>query len=67
MYKWEIPNDKNVGGVSCMAHYDITGDGIPDLLVGRDDGNVEIYSYDVAEEPVLRFSHVRIDHFMHLN
>jgi len=50
-----------------MAHYDITGDGIPDLLVGRDDGNVEIYSYDVAEEPVLRFSHVRIDHFMHLN
>nr|CAB3225183.1 Bardet-Biedl syndrome 7 protein homolog [Phallusia mammillata] len=56
-YKWEIVNEKNLGGISCLTHHDITGDGVPDLLVGRDDGTVEIFSYDIAEEPVLRFAH----------
>ncbi|XP_076807399.1 BBSome complex member BBS7-like isoform X2 [Clavelina lepadiformis] len=57
IYKWEISNDKNFGGISCMSHHDITGDGVNDLLIGRDSGEVEIYSYDVADEPILRFSH----------
>lgn len=34
------------------------GDGVKDLLVGRDDGMVEVYSFDNANEPVLRFDHV---------
>jgi Bardet-Biedl syndrome 7 protein len=32
-----------------------------DLIVGRDDGLIEVYSYDEAEEPVQRFSHVIIN------
>uniref|UniRef100_H2Y5K0 Bardet-Biedl syndrome 7 protein homolog n=1 Tax=Ciona savignyi TaxID=51511 RepID=H2Y5K0_CIOSA len=57
IYNWEIPNESNYGGVSCLSHYDITGDGVPELIVGRDDGRVEILSYDAADEPTLRFSH----------
>lgn len=34
------------------------GDGVKDLLVGRDDGMVEMYSFDNANEPVLRFDQV---------
>lgn len=41
-----------------MDNYDITSDGVQDLILGRDDGQVEIYSFDEADEPVLRFSHV---------
>lgn len=44
-----------------MAHHDMTGDGSPDLLVGRDDGWVEVYSYVIDEDPVLRYRQVRID------
>jgi len=57
VYKWELPNSKNLGGISCLSHYDVTGDGMDDLLIGREDGNVEVYSYDVMLEPQLRFSH----------
>ncbi|CAI9589701.1 unnamed protein product [Staurois parvus] len=55
--KWEIFNEKKRGGVLCMDHFDIMGDGVKDLLIGRDDGTVEIYGLDSANEPVLRFDH----------
>lgn len=29
-----------------------------DILVGRDDGTVEVYGFDSASEPTLRFEHV---------
>lgn len=52
-----------------MDNYDITGDGIMDLIVGRDDGQVEVYSYDSSGRPVHRFSHVRpyYDHLIIVN
>lgn len=48
------------GGVTSMDHYDMTGDGIRDLIVGRDDGSLEVYSYDDGDEsePTMRFSMV---------
>lgn len=45
-------------GILCVDSFDIVGDGVKDLLVGRDDGMVEVYSFDNANEPVLRFDHV---------
>ncbi|OWF52937.1 Bardet-Biedl syndrome 7 protein homolog isoform X2 [Mizuhopecten yessoensis] len=56
-HKWELPNEKRNGGVMCMDNFDITADGVLDLLLGRDDGQVEVYSYDESEEPVHRYSH----------
>lgn len=45
-------------GILCVDSFDIVGDGVKDLLVGRDDGLVEVYSFDNANEPVLRFDQV---------
>lgn len=56
-HKWELPNEKRSGGVLSMDNFDITADGTLDLILGRDDGQVEIYSFDEADEPVHRFGH----------
>ncbi|XP_042902114.1 BBSome complex member BBS7 isoform X2 [Parasteatoda tepidariorum] len=56
-HKWEIPNNKKNGGIVCLDNYDITGDGIKDLIVGRNDGLIEVYGYDETENPVLRFTY----------
>ena len=46
-----------------MDNYDITGDGVRDLIVGRHDGNVEVYTYDddmgEDSEPTLKFTQVK--------
>ncbi|XP_046876152.1 Bardet-Biedl syndrome 7 protein [Hypomesus transpacificus] len=56
--KWEIDNEKKKGGVLCLDSFDILGDGVRDVLVGRDDGTVEVYGFDTSNEPSLRFQHV---------
>ncbi|KAK7097977.1 BBSome complex member BBS7-like isoform X1 [Littorina saxatilis] len=56
-HKWEMPNEKRNGGILCIDNFDITSDGTLDLILGRDDGQVEIYSFDEADEPVFRFGH----------
>ena len=58
LHKWELPNSKQSGGVLCMDNYDITNDGVLDLIVARDDGLIEIYGYDETDEPVLKYNHV---------
>ncbi|XP_075472148.1 BBSome complex member BBS7 [Ascaphus truei] len=55
--KWELSNEKKRGGILCIDNFDIIGDGVKDLLIGRDDGTVEVYGFDSASEPVLRFDH----------
>ncbi|XP_005555895.1 BBSome complex member BBS7 isoform X2 [Macaca fascicularis] len=62
MYEIEVPGPPTVlalhngnGGILCIDSFDIVGDGVKDLLVGRDDGMVEVYSFGNANEPVLRF------------
>ncbi|XP_060707336.1 Bardet-Biedl syndrome 7 protein isoform X2 [Hemiscyllium ocellatum] len=57
LHRWEISNEKRRGGVLCVDYYDILGDGVKELLVGRDDGIVEIYGFNDNNEPVLRFEH----------
>lgn len=37
----------------------MTGDGNQDILVGRDDGTVEVYMLDDSGEPRLKATHVR--------
>ena len=67
-------------GVLALETFDITADGVPDVLVGRDDGLIEVYGFDEMDEPVHRFKQVtrlckiflfRIKYtklvFMHLN
>lgn len=58
--KWELPNDKRLAGISCMDNYDILNDGVLDLIIGRDDGVIEVYGYDSMDNPVLKYTYVRI-------
>ncbi|CAL9706501.1 unnamed protein product [Knipowitschia caucasica] len=56
--KWEIDNDKKKGGILCLDTLDIMGDGVMDVLVGRDDGAVEVYGFDSSGDPTIRYEHV---------
>ncbi|XP_021249835.1 Bardet-Biedl syndrome 7 protein isoform X3 [Numida meleagris] len=56
--KWEIENEKKRGGILCIDSFDILRDGVKELLVGRDDGVLEIYSFESADDPVLRYDYV---------
>ncbi|XP_048473582.1 Bardet-Biedl syndrome 7 protein isoform X3 [Rhincodon typus] len=64
LYEVEVPGAPKVlalhngnGGVLCVDYYDVLGDGVKELLVGRDDGIVEMYGFNDNNEPVLRFEH----------
>ena len=43
-----------------MDHHDMTGDGVKDLIVAREGGAIQVYSYEDGDEaePTMRFSHV---------
>ncbi|XP_048390494.1 Bardet-Biedl syndrome 7 protein isoform X4 [Stegostoma tigrinum] len=65
LYEVEVPGAPKVlalhngnGGVLCVDYYDVLGDGVKELLVGRDDGIVEMYGFNDDNEPVLRFEHI---------
>ena len=49
------------GIVQAIDNYDITGDGVKDLIVGKHDGNIEVYTYEDGEdtEPSLKYVYVR--------
>ena len=47
-----------IPGILCIDNFDITGTGVMDVLVGRDDGLVEVYEFGEVEEPALKFSAV---------
>uniref|UniRef100_A0A668AVF4 Bardet-Biedl syndrome 7 n=1 Tax=Myripristis murdjan TaxID=586833 RepID=A0A668AVF4_9TELE len=49
---------RRVGCILCIDTYDILGDGVSDILVGRDDGTVEVFGLDSSGEPTSRFEHV---------
>jgi Bardet-Biedl syndrome 7 protein len=60
-HRWILNDGKHRAGVLCMDCYDMSGDGVLDLLIGRQDGTLDIYSLgdDAGEEGKLsqRFSY----------
>ncbi|CAI5784419.1 Bardet-Biedl syndrome 7 protein isoform X1 [Podarcis lilfordi] len=55
--KWKIENEKKRGGILCMDSFDILGDGVKELIIGRDDGMLEIYNFEYAKSPILRYEY----------
>eukprot|EP01006_Ploeotia_vitrea_P029031 TRINITY_DN61642_c1_g4_i1.p1 TRINITY_DN61642_c1_g4~~TRINITY_DN61642_c1_g4_i1.p1 ORF type:complete len:727 (-),score=80.93 TRINITY_DN61642_c1_g4_i1:42-2222(-) len=57
--KWEKKWDSSkmqtnqTAGFNALNAVDFTEDGVTDLIVGRDNGLLEIYKFDTAPEPVL--------------
>ena len=43
--KWNLPNRKNLGAIHCLAQGDLMKDGTTSLVVGRDDGNLEVFGF----------------------
>ena len=67
--RWLLNPETTAGAVQSLDNYDISGDGVKDLIVGRHDGNIEVYSYDDGDEtePLLKYTHVSIDAFSHVS
>ena len=57
-YRWDMLNERRYGGITTIATSDLTGDGVCDIVVGRDDGVVEVYGFEDSDEPRLKFTHV---------
>ncbi|GAB6029517.1 Bardet-Biedl syndrome 7 protein, variant 2 [Chamberlinius hualienensis] len=55
--KWTSKPSKGYGGIVCFDFYDIMEDGVRDLIVGRDDGQIEVFSLHEGLSPTLRYSH----------
>jgi Bardet-Biedl syndrome 7 protein len=62
-HRWILNDGKHRGGILCMDCYDMSGDGVLDLLVGRQDGTLDIFSLDDGGEEgklIQRFSYVSV-------
>ena len=57
VHRWDLTNDKRLGGISDLDMFDMTRDGKLEILVVRDDGEIEVYALDDVGEPQLIFSH----------
>lgn len=47
-----------MSGISAIDFYDILADGVPDMIVAREDGTVEVYNFETTDEPVLKYTYV---------
>ena len=56
---WVMEKEGGHAGVQCIDNFDVTGDGVRDLILARHDGSIEVYSYDDGEdvEPTLKTTH----------
>eukprot|EP00756_Hemistasia_phaeocysticola_P040760 Hpha_TRINITY_DN16881_c2_g18::TRINITY_DN16881_c2_g18_i1::g.149502::m.149502/K16749/BBS7; Bardet-Biedl syndrome 7 protein len=48
--RWVVPNTDKVGGITALHSKDLTGDGMFDILAGRDDGTLEVYGWEVGQQ-----------------
>ncbi|XP_048519315.1 Bardet-Biedl syndrome 7 protein homolog isoform X1 [Dendroctonus ponderosae] len=48
--RWLILNDKNLCPILCIHSYNMAGNGDKNLILGRQDGNIEIYYVNVHDE-----------------
>ena len=57
--KWEIANPTHLSGISGIDFFDILSDGVPDLIVAREDGTVQVFNFESMEEPILKYTYVK--------
>ena len=44
--------------MSGIDFFDILSDGVPDMIVAREDGMVEVYNFETTDEPILKYTYV---------
>ncbi|XP_045478610.1 Bardet-Biedl syndrome 7 protein homolog isoform X2 [Harmonia axyridis] len=47
--RWLVSNEKNSSSISCIDSYDLTGDGNKNIILGKQDGNIEIYNINISD------------------
>jgi Bardet-Biedl syndrome 7 protein len=55
---WEIDDDEKRNCINCINVYDINKDGVAEIIIGRDDGRIEVFKIqpdNVLAEPVRIF------------
>ncbi|EFA01565.1 Bardet-Biedl syndrome 7 protein homolog-like Protein [Tribolium castaneum] len=58
--RWLIDNSSNSSTISCVDSYDMTSSGTKNLILGRQDGTIEVYVINVNDNldaPILIYSH----------
>lgn len=48
-----VLEDKNEGRVNCLASYDFSGDDYAELIVGRDNGHLDVYQWNPNGKPFI--------------
>ena len=52
---WKVQTAQRQAQVNCITSFDMTMDDVHDVIVGRDDGMVQIYGFDMGAEPSKQF------------
>ena len=52
---WQLEAAQRQAQVNCVTSFDMTMDDVHDVIVGRDDGVVQIYGFDMGPEPSRQF------------
>eukprot|EP00753_Platysulcus_tardus_P008396 PLAT15951.1.p1 GENE.PLAT15951.1~~PLAT15951.1.p1 ORF type:complete len:726 (+),score=440.69 PLAT15951.1:25-2202(+) len=52
---WTVDEERRTATVNSVAAYDLTGDDKADIIVGRDDGLLQVYGFDHGPAPRLQF------------
>eukprot|EP01084_Bolivina_argentea_P069281 126091_1 len=45
--------DKHEGSVNCISSYDFTGDGYPEVIIGRDNGTIDVFEWKPGHKPYI--------------
>lgn len=45
---WLVDNESREGAINVIETHDITKDDVKDLVVGRDDGVLQVYGFDMG-------------------
>jgi len=49
---WTL-EDPDEGSVNCIASYDFTGDGFAEVIVARDNGNIDVFEWKPGSKPFI--------------
>ena len=52
---WQLPPDRK-GIINCIDTFDLTKDGVADIIIGRDDGSLQVYGFDLGREAERQFN-----------
>jgi Bardet-Biedl syndrome 7 protein len=47
---WELEDSEKKSAINCIKLYDVNKDNFPEILIGRDDGRIEVYKFNTPDD-----------------